>query len=152
MPVAKVLPRVAVAVSLVAFAAPGHHAAAQEEPFVIHPDYEGQGEGKLVLHFTFDTPTIGMLTGEIRVTTFGCDGTFTGSGHPNGTVLELRHADRWALPPADSKATPPPACVITITFDKTGKKASVSESDCAGNHGSSCSFNGVIKAKDKAKE
>jgi len=49
-----------------------------------------------------------------------------------GNVLELK-ADE------DGKA-----CVVSVTFDKTGKTATISESGCLSFHGAACAFEGKL--------
>lgn len=104
----------------------------------IEGDYEGSGEGNISLRtIVLDTET-GMVAASLGVGSRGCGGAFVGTGKLKNNVLKISPY---------KKEEGAESCIITVTFDKTGKKASVNEDDCMYYHGAACSFNGQLKKK-----
>lgn len=106
------------------------------------PDIAGQYEGKSP--WPIDVRTIildwdnGVVAAEVSVGTAGCSGGFTGTGTLKGTVLELRPY---------KKEDGAEDCVVTMTFDKSGKAATLAEAQCSYYHGAQCEFSGKVRAK-----
>lgn len=79
----------------------------------------------------------GVVAASVSVWSNSCSGEVTGIGRINKNVLSIQPYTK------DSNDN----CVITVTFDKTGKKAKMNDRDCMGYHGASCSFDGALSKK-----
>lgn len=79
-----------------------------------------------------------LIAAEIFVGTPGCSGSFTGVGKVEKDRLVLR-----TYKPKD----PAEACTVTVELNKTGKVATLSESNCSSYHGGACEFSGTLTSK-----
>lgn len=79
-----------------------------------------------------------LVAADIIVSSPRCNGWFSGIGAvENGQIVirSYKPQEAWQN------------CVLTIKLTAKGKTAEVSEENCSGFHGASCSFEGTLKAK-----
>jgi hypothetical protein len=76
---------------------------------------------------------------EIIVGDKSCSGAMSGVGKSDGKVLKFK--------PYPSSESNGGKCEVTITLDKAGTAASISESACSDYHGAQCLFEGALRAK-----
>jgi len=76
---------------------------------------------------------------EIVVAAKGCSGVLSGLGTSDGKAIKIR--------PYLSSEPSSRACEVTISLDKSGKVAIVSEENCLDFHGAQCAFSGELRAK-----
>lgn len=107
-------------------------------PIMVQGDYEGRGGGELSMRTLVLDDYKGVVAANIGVGTRGCAGNFTGIGELKGNTLRLRPYTRE---PESA------ACMITVTFDASGKTAAMEESSCLFYHGAACEFSGKLIKK-----
>lgn len=104
----------------------------------IEGNYAGEGEGSLYVRTLILDPETGTLAASASVGSARCAGGFVGIGDLKGNVLVLRP---WR------KEEGAESCLVTLTFDKTGKTATIGEADCQYYHGAACAFEGKLAKK-----
>jgi hypothetical protein len=112
-------------------------ASAQSRPDIART-YEGKDPWSIEVRTIMLDPDSGAVAAQVTIATPGCLGDFAGTGTLSGTVLELRPSK-----PEEGSED----CVVTMTFDKTGKTATLAEDQCSYFHGMQCEFSGKVKAK-----
>lgn len=104
----------------------------------IDGDWKGGGAWNLSLRIlVLDVPD-GAAAASLTVGNRDCSGGIDGLGKLRGNVLTLTPY---------KKEEGGESCTVKITFDASGKTASVSESQCGYYHGAACEFRGRIKQK-----
>lgn len=101
-------------------------------------DWSGKGAWNLDMTLIVLDVIEGAVAADLTVGNRDCSGGIAGLGKLRGNVLTLTPY---------KKEEGGEACVVTITFDASGKAASVSESQCGYYHGAACEFRGSIKRK-----
>jgi hypothetical protein len=112
---------------------------AQVPPYAAEGDFSGRGDGgDMSLRTITADSDKGTVVAHVDVGAQGCAGDFVGIGQLKGNALRLSPFVK------DSDNA---SCVVTVSFDKTGKKAKVSEDGCTSFHGASCGFDGQVTKK-----
>lgn len=100
---------------------------------LVDGDYEGKADGgAMSLRTIVADSDKGVVVARASVGAAGCAGDFVGIGQVKGNVLRLS-------PFVKEEGV---ACVVSATFDRTGKKVTVTEDGCSYYHGAACSFDG----------
>ena len=98
--------------------------------------YVSPGDDSLFLQtFLFDADKKAFAARVSAASPSGCTGLFGGTGFLKGNVLRL-------VPPENEGSAN--QCSVTLTFNKTGEKATVQEDNCGGIHGAACAFVGEV--------
>ncbi|MEW9586978.1 hypothetical protein [Paraburkholderia sp. DGU8] len=114
-------------------------AYAQVTPYAVEGDFTGRGDGgDMSLRTITADSDKGLVVAHAEVGAQGCAGDFVGIGQLKGNSLRLSPFVK------DSDTA---SCVVTVSFDKTGKKAKVSEDGCMSFHGAACDFDGQVTKK-----
>jgi hypothetical protein len=108
---------------------------AQPRPEVFD-EYKGESEWNLSMRTIVLDPDERLVAAEIFVGNLDCSGSFVGTGKLNGSVLELTPYKK------DEDAA---SCLITVTFNETGKALTLEENGCSYLHGAQCEFSGALK-------
>ena len=109
--------------------------AADVPVHVLEGDWSGSGEGRLSMRTIVLDEERGLIAAGLEVSAKQCFGKFAGTGTLKGNVLKLSSASRDA---GMRK------CVVTLTFERGGQRATIDENECLPYPGAACGFSGTL--------
>ena len=102
-------------------------------------DYESKGPSTMTLRTIVMGENSEAVAAEIVIADRECTGAISGIGKSDGRTIKIK-----PYVPSSSELQ---SCELTISLDKSGKIATVSEDKCSDYHGAQCEFTGTRRAK-----